>query len=755
MSRETQTPQIPQVTEENLLEVVRSLKEIMEVREGRRGDELDELVTYRDLVSLGIVKKLATGGYGDNTGVTDAPVIVPTGDSNVPPAPTNLSAKATYNVIALTWTVPSYRNHGVTEIWRAKVDDLTKAAKIGDTAGVHFSDPIADSGTYWYWVRNISMAAVAGPYNSQSGTSATAMASVADMLKDIAADIESSALMRDLRSRVEGLEDGTFVPKYINDVVIRADEIARESKTLVSRSNSSLAYVQQAMETVSGMRAKYTVKLGVGNHVAGFGMAVEPNSAGTTTSAFIIAANKFGVAPPSIVQATAPAANLFPGFVWVDSSVTPNVTKYWTGPGGVPAAPPLPAIAANTWTTDQRAASAPFTIYTTPTTLPSGRVVGPGVYMNNAYIAELQVDKLAAGALSVGQYIQSQGYIPSSAGWKIGADGFAELSGVTVRGTMYATAGYMRGVEIQKADGTVILSSGSTLQSQIQAMPNLVRGTSLWSVSSPNFHHASSPITEDGTTLVITSGNATPFSSPAMALSGGTYTVSFRASATQARVLHVDLYPDTLPQSDVVLTPGWAFYQFTWTSSHADMGSCVLRFFADATAGQIEIGDIKLEAGPYRTLWVPHRLDQVGVNNKIASSNASTYIADLAVDTLQIAGNAVTVPLTDRRSTSIVGNNTSQQLASATITLDNPGWVYALFSASQFYGSGAKYSWTSLQIASSPAVVLGGLSVTTNIVVADAVYLGAGTHAVEVTWTGENSGVSVGDRVLYVQGVMR
>ena len=31
-------------------------------------------------------------------------------------------------------------------------------------------------------------------------------------------------------------------------------------------------------------------------------------------------------------------------------------------------------------------------------------------------------------------------------------------------------------------------------------------------------------------------------------------------------------------------------------------------------------------------------------SNKISSSNASTYIADLAVDTLQIAGNAVTVP---------------------------------------------------------------------------------------------------------------
>ena len=739
MSRETQTPQIPQVTDDNLLDVVRAIKEILEVREGRRGDDLDEMVTYRDLVSLGLVKKLANGGYGDNTGNTDTPVVVPTDDTNVPPAPTNLAVKAVYNIIVLTWTVPSYRNHGVTEIWRAKVDDLTKAAKIGDTAGTQFSDPPGGGGTYWYWVRNVSNAGVAGPYNSQAGTSATATASVEEVLKDVAVDIESSPLMRDLRSRVEGLEDGTFVPKYINDTVIRAEEIARESKTLVSRSSNNLAYVQQVMETANGLKAKYTLKLGVGNHIAGFGMAVEPNPVGTTTSAFIVAADKFAVAPPSIVQTTAPVSNLYTGMVWVDSSVTPNVTKYYTGSG---------------WSTSQAYASLPFVIYTSPTVV-NGRTIQPGVYMRGAFIEELQADKITAGSLSVGQYIQSQGYVAGSSGWKINANGTAEFNDVTVRGTVYATAGYLRGVEIQKADGTVILSSGSTLQSQIQAMPNLVRGTSLWSWSSPNFRYSSSPIAEDGTTLVIVSGNASPFSSPALSLTGGTYTVSFRASATQARVLRIDLYPDTLPESAVTLTPGWAFYQFTWTSSHADMGSCALRFFADATAGQIEIGDIKLEAGPSRTLWVPHRLDQVGVNNKVTSSNASTYIADLAVNTLQIAGSAVSVPLTDRRSTVVVGDNTSQQLAQATITLTYPGWVYALFSGSQFYGSGSKYSWTSLQIASAPAVVLGGQSVTTNIVVADAVYLGAGTHTVNVTWTGEDSNVSVGDRVLYVQGVMR
>ena len=386
MARETNTPQIPQVTDDNLVEVVRTLKEIVEVREGRRGDDLDEAVTYRDLVMLGLVKKLANGGYGDNTGTTDLPVVTPVDDSNIPPAPTNLTVKAVYNIIVLGWTVPSYRNHGVTEVWRAKVDDLTKAVKVGDTAGTQFTDPPGDSATYWYWVRNVSTAGVAGPYNSQAGTSATAQASVADILADIAAELENSALVRDLRSRVESLEDGTFVPKYINDTVIRAEELARESRTLVTRTNGNLAYVQQVMETVSGMKAKYTLKLGVGGHIAGFGMAIEPNAVGTYTSEFIVSADRFAIVPPSVSSSTAPSSNLYLGMVWVDTSVTPNVTKYYTGSG---------------WSTSQAYAQLPFTVYTSPGTTPSGRTIQPGVYMKGAFIEELAADKITAGAISV------------------------------------------------------------------------------------------------------------------------------------------------------------------------------------------------------------------------------------------------------------------------------------------------------------------------------------------------------------------
>ena len=453
MARETNTPQIPQVTDDNLVEVVRTLKEIVEVREGRRGDDLDEAVTYRDLVMLGLVKKLANGGYGDNTGTTDLPVVTPVDDSNIPPAPTNLTVKAVYNIIVLGWTVPSYRNHGVTEVWRAKVDDLTKAVKVGDTAGTQFTDPPGDSATYWYWVRNVSTAGVAGPYNSQAGTSATAQASVADILADIAAELENSALVRDLRSRVEGLEDGTFVPKYINDTVIRAEELARESRTLVTRMNGNLAYVQQVMETVSGMKAKYTLKLGAGGHIAGFGMAIEPNAVGTYTSEFIVSADRFAIVPPSVSSSTAPSSNLYLGMVWVDTSVTPNVTKYYTGSG---------------WSTSQAYAQLPFTVYTSPGTTPSGRTIQPGVYMKGAFIEELTADKITAGTISVaismtaakimGGQFTSYGW-PSTAGggYYIGSEGIRLGSnGVVVAAPTIVTGKRYRVISLGTTDYTTV-----------------------------------------------------------------------------------------------------------------------------------------------------------------------------------------------------------------------------------------------------------------------------------------------------------
>lgn len=98
---------------------------------------------------------------------------------------------------------------------------------------------------------------------------------------------------------------------------------------------------------------------------------------------------------------------------------------------------------------------APFFQIDTPTTI-NGVLIPAGTYIKQAWIADatisrakiqdlavdnakindLNVNKLLAGALQVGSYIESQSYTPGTSGWRINSDGSAEFSNVTVRGTV-------------------------------------------------------------------------------------------------------------------------------------------------------------------------------------------------------------------------------------------------------------------------------------------------------------------------------
>ena len=119
--------------------------------------------------------------------------------------------------------------------------------------------------------------------------------------------------------------------------------------------------------SITGLQGQYTVKIDTAGHVSGFGLASTLNGA-TPTSAFGVRANQFFLAPPSVSQTSAPTSNLYKGYVWVDTSSSPAVTKYYDG--------------AN-WTTTPN--TLPFVIQTTPTTINSVAVPA-GVYIDSAYI---------------------------------------------------------------------------------------------------------------------------------------------------------------------------------------------------------------------------------------------------------------------------------------------------------------------------------------------------------------------------------
>lgn len=180
----------------------------------------------------------------------------------------------------------------------------------------------------------------------------------------------------------------------------------------------------------SGLLAQYTVKADVNGYVSGFGLASTTNNA-TPTSTFAIRSDAFYIASPS-------------------------------GPG---VAPTMPFIVRTTSTTIG-GVEVPVGVYITDGYIQNGTITNAKIAnlaVDSAKISSLTADKITAGSISVGQYIQSSNYVASTSGWKINGDGAAEFGAASIRGQLVASQINSAGLSIKAADGTVILSAGSSI----------------------------------------------------------------------------------------------------------------------------------------------------------------------------------------------------------------------------------------------------------------------------------------------------
>lgn len=121
---------------------------------------------------------------------------------------------------------------------------------------------------------------------------------------------------------------------------------------------------QTLLDDTGKLKAQYTIKVDAAGMVSGYGLATTLNN-GAPSSAFVIQANSFSIAPPTVTQSTAPNSGLYKGFVWRDTSS--NVTKYWTG---------------SAWSTTPQVL--PFSVQ--PQQVVNGVTIPAGVYMDSAFI---------------------------------------------------------------------------------------------------------------------------------------------------------------------------------------------------------------------------------------------------------------------------------------------------------------------------------------------------------------------------------
>jgi len=132
------------------------------------------------------------------------------------------------------------------------------------------------------------------------------------------------------------------------------------------------------------------------------------------------------------------------------------------------------------------------------------------------------------------------------------------------------------------------------------------------------------------------------------------------------------------------------------------------------------------------------------------------YTGDAYVDTLQIKGNAVTVPVTSI-SGSVLGDGTLIYMTKATISLDQPGDVALWFSIQQGYSSGGapwkfKITRNGNTVLSREAWMTALNDYPSGMILDES--LPAGEHTYRFYWGGKNSNVGASVR-LFAMGVKR
>ena len=214
---------------------------------------------------------------------------------------------------------------------------------------------------------------------------------------------------------------------------------------------STTASVQQnffAKASGESLQGQYTVKIDLAGRVSGFGLASEVTTAGASTSVFAVNANRFYVsAPNDFTQETTPPSSPA-GRIWYRPSTQQSFRS--TGSGWVSFDPIIPFIVQATPTTIN-GASVPAGVYLDTAFIRDGTITTAKIgdaQIDNAKIASLNASKITAGSLQVGSFIQSADYVAGVSGWRINADGSAELNNVTSRGNINATSGSITGATI-------------------------------------------------------------------------------------------------------------------------------------------------------------------------------------------------------------------------------------------------------------------------------------------------------------------
>ena len=226
------------------------IKENLDVMLGHRGDPLQRAVTFQDLLDANIIE-LAGGVRLFGSANDIVPVVNEIPNLDIPPAPTSLQASGAFQNIILTWNLSLYRGHSFVEVFRHTSDSISDATMVAQVSGFTgvYADPVGSNQTFYYWVRAVNVNGVQGPFNSGTGTQGQTAADVSFLLTTLSNAITSSELATSLSTPIGNLPTDTQTA--INDLQSQVNAIGT-----VAQWSSSTSYSQDDLALYPSTNSK-------------------------------------------------------------------------------------------------------------------------------------------------------------------------------------------------------------------------------------------------------------------------------------------------------------------------------------------------------------------------------------------------------------------------------------------------------------------------------------------------------------------
>lgn len=206
------------------------MRELIEVGTGQnRGSNLDQWITYRDILDMGLAKLVGNNPIYISPGDNIVPGIAAP-NPIVPPAPSNFIVTGGFSHIFCEWDTPGlqYQGHGYTTIYRSTADDIGTAEAIAQTTSMVFADLSVQRGvTYYYWARFTSETDIEGPPNAPNGTPGELAPDPGLVLDSLTNQITETQLYQDLQARIDLIDvtNGGLVANLSGETTARQNAI--------------------------------------------------------------------------------------------------------------------------------------------------------------------------------------------------------------------------------------------------------------------------------------------------------------------------------------------------------------------------------------------------------------------------------------------------------------------------------------------------------------------------------------------------